>query len=232
MSNRSVSEKSALRGVFGVFPLDHEGTVGDLFGMWHHTLGEAEQHLSRITEHLGKNYTVMSKTEHEKRISEQQEAGLAFKTGHDRLMDEFDQWLKQNHLVRGAVAAVMMGLPDKEFKSGIKRGFIKRQSMPNHDNLVGYPADLVLSKEQHEQLMNERTFNARQVAEELGVTQKEYVEIKRQSDIANSDALLGRTVPNESGSAYLYSRADIQKLLPVAHEVKSNRPKPARSNKD
>src|SRR5579859_3623494 len=225
MSNRSVSEKSALRGVFGVFPLDHEGTVGDLFGMWHHTLGEAEQHLSRITEHLGKNYTVMSKTEHEKRISEQQEAGLAFKTGHDRLMDEFDQWLKQNHLVRGAVAAVMMGLPDKEFKSGIKRGFIKRQTMPKHDNLVGYPATLSLTTEQREQLTNERTFNAHQVVEELGVTQKEFNEIKRRFDIAHSAELLGRTVPNDTGSAYLYSLADIQNLGPAAKEVKASRTK-------
>ena len=231
MSNVLVHEQGTVRGVFGVFPLDHAGTVGDLFGMWHHTLAEAEQHLQRIREHLGNNYTLLSKTEYNKRISEQQTAGLAFKTGHDRLMDDFDQWLKENHLVRGAAAAASIGLPDKEFKSGIKRGFIKRQTMPNHDNLVGYAADLGLTKEQREQLTNERSYNAHQVVEELGVTQKEFNEIKRRFDIAHSDELLGRTVPNDTGTAYLYSRADIQNFGPAAREVKANRTKPSGSNK-
>src|SRR5260221_1863959 len=227
MSNIPISENGARHGPFGVFAVDINGTVGDLFGMWHRTLPEAEQHLGQVRGHYGKNYIALSRVEHETRINEQQASGLVFKTGHDLLMDEFDQWLKENHLVRGVAAAALLGLIDKEFKSAVKKGLFKRQFMPNHDNLVGYPADLSLTQEQHEQFANEHTLNAHQVAEELGVTQKEFSEIKKRSDMAHSPELLGRTVPNDSGTASSYSRADIEKLRPAAEEIKAQRPKPS-----
>ena len=139
-------------------------------------------------------------------------------------MDEFDEWLKANHLVRTAQAAAMLDLSDNEFKCVIKRGFIKRIAMPNHDNLVSFPADLSLTKDQHQQLMNEGTLNAHQVAEELGVTQKEFNEVRRRSNVAHTDEILGRTIPNDTGISALYSRADVEKLRPVAVEVKVIKP--------
>ena len=231
MSDVLAREKGTVRGVFGVFPRDHVGTVGDLFGMWHHTLAEAERHLLRIRDHVSSDFIVLRKTDYDQRINEQQALGLTFKTGHDRLMDEFDQWLKDNHLVRGAAAAVSIGLSDQEFKSGIKHGFFQQQSMPDHDNLIGYAADLSFTVEQRDQLMNERALNAHQVVEQLGISLKEFNEIKRRFDVTHSSELLGRTVPNDSGTALLYSRADIQNLGPAAREVKANRTKPSGSNK-
>ncbi|HLY26969.1 MAG TPA: hypothetical protein VKQ72_11560 [Aggregatilineales bacterium] len=227
MSSIPVSEKTTPRGVFGVFPVDPYGTVGDLVGMWHRTLPEAEQYLKLIRDHQGKNYITLSSAEHDKQTNQQQAAGLAFKTGHDLLMDQFDQWLKENHMVRGAGVAVKLGLSDKEFKSVVKRGLIERRSMPDHDNLVGYPADFTLTKEQHQQFINERTLNAHQLAEELGLNQKEFSEVRRRSNMAKSDEFLGRTIPNDSGTSPLYSRADVEKLRSIGEEVKAQGVKPA-----
>src|SRR5215475_4341541 len=129
MSNSSI-EQVGVRDRFGVFPIDHYGTVGGLFGMWHHTMAEAEQYLALVVQHYGANYTVLSSMEHDTRIQEQQAAGHTFKTGHDLLMDKFDQWLRKKHLVRGAEAAAKTGLTDKEFKSFVKKGVFKPQYMP------------------------------------------------------------------------------------------------------
>src|SRR5262245_38842799 len=141
MNHELLRRQSTGHGQFGVFSVDRFGTVGDLVGMWYHTLAQAERYLKRVKGQSSQNYTALSRAEHDKRIAEQQAAGLAFKTGHDLLMAEFDEWLKDNHLVRAAEAATRLELSDKEFKSVIKRGLIKRKSMPNHDNLIGFPAD-------------------------------------------------------------------------------------------
>ncbi|SRR5258706_8172716 len=224
MSNIPNIEQTTLRDLFGIIPIDPSGTVGGHVGIWHHTLAEAEHHLTRVREIYGKNYIVLSSAEHDTKIREQQASGRAFKTGHDFLMDEFDTWLKDNHLVRGSEAAAKIGLSEKEFKSVTKRGFIKRQHMPDHDNLIGFPADLSLTKEQRQQVTNEYTLNAQQVAEKLGISLKEFVQVKRQADIAHSAEILGRTVPSDSGTAYIYSRADIEKLRSATEEVKAKRP--------
>ncbi len=215
------------RILFGVFPVDLNGTVGDLVGMWHRSLPEAEQHLKRVKDHQGENYITLSSTDYEKHVHEQRAAGLVFKTGHDLLMDEFDQWLKDNDLVRGATMAAKLGFTDKGFKSFVKKNLIKSTSMPDHDNLIGYPADFTLTTEQHRQFLNERSLNAHHVAEELGLTPKEFGEVKRRANIAHSDEILGRTIPNDSSTYPLYSRADIEKLRPVAAEVKARGIKPA-----
>lgn len=225
MSNMSISEQVAGRGPFGVFPIDRFGTIGDLFGVWHHTLAQAEQYLVWVTEHYGKNFTALSKVEHDTRRTAQQAAGLAFKTGHDLLMDEFDQWLRDNHLVRGTEAAARLGLSDTEFKTVLKRGWVKRQYMPDHDNLAGFPADVKLTNEQQQKFLNELTLSGHQVAQGLGVTPKEFSEIRRQSKIAHSTECLGRTIPNESATASLYSRADIEKLRPAGEAAIANRSK-------
>jgi hypothetical protein len=141
-------------------------------------------------------------------------------------MAEFDQWLKDNHLVRATQAAARLELSDKEFKFAIKRGLIKRKSMPNHDNLFGFPVDLSLTKDQQQQVMNEGTLNAQQVAEELGVSQKEFNAIKRQSTLTHSREMSGRTQPHESGSTHLYSRTDVEKLRPAGQEAKAKRLNP------
>lgn len=223
MTNTPTNENIAVRGLFGVFPVDPYGTVGDLFGVWHRTMATAEESLIQIRGHYGKNYTALSRVEHEKRINEQRAAGLTFKTGHDILMAEFDQWLKANHLLRGVDAAANLGVSDKEFKSIVKKGLVKPQMMPNHDNLAGYPANFSLTAEQYQMFANERTLNAHQVAEALGITQKDFNEIRRETNIAHSDQLLGHTVPGDSGTALLYSRADIENLRPAVEEAKAKR---------
>src|SRR5258708_8942344 len=141
MDNAPIRDKVSARSLFGVFLVDLQGPVGELVGRWHRTLTEAEQHLERVMCHQGEHYIALSNTDHERQIKQQETAGLVFKTGHDLLMDEFDEWLKQNDLVRGAAMAAKLGLSDKEFKSLVKKKIVKLQSMPDHDNLVGYPAD-------------------------------------------------------------------------------------------
>src|SRR5258706_3044449 len=126
------------RDLFGVFPIDDSGSIADHVGGWHHTLDQAEQHLTRVREQNDRNYTVLSSTEFDTRMSEQRSAKITFKTGHDVLMEKFDAWLKANGLIRGVNAAANMGLSDTEFKSVIKRGLVKGQQMPGHDNLVGF----------------------------------------------------------------------------------------------
>src|SRR5438046_36125 len=90
MSNTSISDKVAPSDLFGVFPIDSNGAVGEHIGGLHHTLAEAEQHLVRARGQYDKNYIVLSSAEYDIRINEQRSAGLVFKTGHDLLMDEFD----------------------------------------------------------------------------------------------------------------------------------------------
>src|SRR5579859_7712090 len=198
MINESVGQKISTRSLFGVFPIDLNGNVGELVGMWHRTLPEAEQHLKRITDHQGEHYVVLSNTEHDKRVQQQHSAGVVFKTGHDLLMDKFDQWLKENGLVRGTALAAKLGFSEKDFKAFIKKNELKSKSMPGHANLIGYPSDFTLSSTQQSQYVNERGLNAQQVAKELGLIPKEFTEVRRRSDMAHSDAVLGRTIPNDS----------------------------------
>jgi Spy/CpxP family protein refolding chaperone len=222
MSDIPVRAK-AERGLFGVFPIDGNGSIAEHVGGWHHTLAQAEQHLARVTEQRDQAYTILSSEEFDTRISAQHTAKISFKTGHDLLMEKFDAWLKTNGLVRSAKAAVLLGLSDKEFKSVIKQGLFKGQRMPGHDNLVGYPKDLSLTKDQQQQIANEFTFSAHQMAAELGITDKEFNEMKRQLDLTHSDEILGRTVSNESISALLYCRADITKLRSATHQLMDKR---------
>jgi hypothetical protein len=211
----------AERGLFGVFPIDGDGNVADHIGGWHHTLVQAEQHLARVTGQNDRNYTILSSEEFATRINAQHTAKIAFKTGHDLLMEEFDAWLKTKGLVRSVKAAALLGLSDKEFKSVIKQGLVKGQRMPGHDNLVGFPKDLSLTKAQQQQIANELTFSAHQMAEELGITDKEFNEMRRQLDLTHSAEILGRTVSNDSISALLYCRADVKKLQPAADQLKT-----------
>jgi hypothetical protein len=95
--------------------------------------------------------------------------------------------------------------------------------MPDHSNLVGFAADLRLTKEQHQQLMNEGTLNAHQVAEELGVTQKEFNEIRRLSSLEQSTDKPARALTHQAGNSQLYSRADVEKLRPAGEEVRAKR---------
>src|SRR5258707_7075104 len=43
------------------------------------------------------------------------------------------------------------------------------------------------------------------------------------SNVAHTDEILGRTIPNDTGISALYSRADVEKLRPVAVEVKDRK---------
>src|SRR5258707_14993052 len=117
----------------------------------------------------------------------------------------------------------MINLPDKQFKSVIKRGLIKRKTMHDHSNLVGFPADVSLTKDQHQQLMNEGTLNAHQVAEELGVTQKEFNEIRRLSSLEQANDTPARALTHQAGNSQLYSRADVEKLRAAGQEVRAKR---------
>jgi hypothetical protein len=200
------------RDLFGVFPIDGNGSVADHIGGWHHTLEQAEQHLGRVTEQNDRSYVVLSSAEFETRMTAQGDAQIVFKTGHDLLMEKFDAWLKAKSLIRGVKAAAKLGLSDKEFKSVTKRGLVKGKNMPGHADLVGFPADLSFTNEQHHQVLNEITLNAQEVAEALKLTQKEFNGIRQQFDIMHSVKILGRTVLSDSASGLLYSRADIEKL--------------------
>lgn len=200
------------RGLFGVFPMDGHGSIADHIGGWHHTLEQAEQHLERVTVQNDRSYVVLSSAEFETRMNAQGDAKIVFKTGHDLLMEKFDAWLKAKGLIRGVKAAAKLGLSDKEFKSFAKRGLVIGKHMPGHADLVGFPADLSLTKEQHHQVLNEIAFNAQEVAEALKLTHKEFNEIRRRFNIMSSDKCLGRTVFSDSATGLLYSRADIEKL--------------------
>jgi hypothetical protein len=213
----------AERGLYGVFPIDGNGSVADHVGGWHHTLAQAEQHLARVTEQHNQTYMILSSEEFDMRVSTQHTAKITFKTGYDLLMEKFDAWLKANGLVRGVKAASQLGLSDKEFKSVIKQGLFKGQQMPGHDNLVGFPKDLKLTKDQQQQISTELTFSAHQMAAELGITDKEFNEMKRQLDLTHSAEVLGRIVSNQSISALLYCRDDLTKLRSAADQLMDKR---------
>jgi hypothetical protein len=91
--------------------------------------------------------------------------------------------------------------------------------MPGHDNLVGFSKDVSLTKDQQQQVANELTFSAHQMAEELGITEKEFNEMKRQLNLTHSDEILGRIIPNASVTSLLYSRADVNKLRSAADKI-------------